>query len=409
MTARFLFLLTEGFDETVIDSQVVDTVAALRREGLPFDVLALCDGRNWMERGGYYRQRARGITARTGARVALRPVVRKTDPVGLLAALPQIALELGPRGLSRALVHCRGDWAARFAAHLAGTFPGVRFVYDCRGDAEAEYERQAEAAGEPAEPVLRKIRAARTLAVSRAALVLCVSTPLRDLLVERYGLDPARARVVPGTADEEVFHPDPAAREEARSELGFGDRYVIVYPGRFGRWHYERETLGVVAALLADDPRAYFLVLTPDVDAARTLAGAMLPPGRFEIRSVEHSDVPRHLRAADLGILLRAPDPINVAACPTKFGEFALTGLPTLISAGIGDCSGFVAANHAGAVLEEADPRLAVEAVRALRREPADALRARIGAAALERFAKRRHARELARLYRDVVSDKRSA
>ena len=43
--ARFLFLLTEGFKETVIDSQVVDPVVLLGREGIDFDLLALVNGR----------------------------------------------------------------------------------------------------------------------------------------------------------------------------------------------------------------------------------------------------------------------------------------------------------------------------------------------------------------------------
>jgi glycosyltransferase involved in cell wall biosynthesis len=406
LSARFLFLLTEGFDETVIDSQVVDTLAALRAEGLPFDLLALCDGRNWLERRAFYTSRGKEIAERTGARVGLRPIVRKTGIVGLAAALPQLAATLGAGGLRRSLIHCRGDWSARIAARLAAGFSGVRFVYDCRGDAEAEFAREAESQGlapERAEAVLARIRAARRSAVAGASLVLAVSEPLRDLLAERYGLEPARGRVVPGAADEAKFHPDEGDRRAMRAELGADERFLIVFPGRFGRWHYNEETFDVVRGLLADDPRAHFLVLTPDLEAARSLAEQRLPPGRYTLRSAAHRDVPRYLRAADLGILLRAADPINVAACPTKFGEFVMTGLPVLISAGIGDCSGFVAAQRAGVVLGAPDPEAAVRGVRALRAEPDAERRARVAAAGRERFSRQRHARELARVYRALA------
>ena len=40
---RFLFLMTEGLDATVIDSQVVDGLVAVRHEGVGFDLLALGD------------------------------------------------------------------------------------------------------------------------------------------------------------------------------------------------------------------------------------------------------------------------------------------------------------------------------------------------------------------------------
>ena len=173
MTARFLFLLTEGFSETVIDSQVVDTLAALRAEGLAFDLLALCDGRDWLAQRSFYAQRGAEIARRTGARVGVWPIARKLSASGLALALPTLAATLGPRGLRNALVHCRGEWASRLAAHLGRAFPGVRFVYDCRGDAEAEYERDAEARGVPAgiaRDTLERIRGARALArVARRA------------------------------------------------------------------------------------------------------------------------------------------------------------------------------------------------------------------------------------------------
>jgi len=42
--------------------------------------------------------------------------------------------------------------------------------------------------------------------------------------------------------------------------------------------------------------------------------------------------VPKFLQAADMGILLRKKDPLNEVAAPTKFAEYMMTGLPTLIS-----------------------------------------------------------------------------
>jgi hypothetical protein len=80
-----------------------------------------------------------------------------------------------------------------------------------------------------------------------------------------------------------------------------------------------------------------------------------------------------------------------------------MTGLPVLISAGLGDCSPFVAAQRAGAVLEAPDAAAAVAAVAAIRAEPDAARRARIAAFG-PTFSRQRYAREMAALYRRVAS-----
>jgi glycosyltransferase involved in cell wall biosynthesis len=231
-----------------------------------------------------------------------------------------------------------------------------------------------------------------------AAHVLCVSSVLRDRLLEQHRIPPERITVVPCVADVEKFHVDERERSESRQALGLADRFVIVYPGRFGRWHYGPETLRVVRGLLDAFPDAYFVCLTPDLEEARRLAGSMLPEGRYRIETAKHAEVPHYLRAADLGLLLRERHPLNEAACPTKFAEYMLCGLPVLISPGIGDCSPFVANHAAGAILEEPDPVAAVEAVRVLRKQPDEARRTRIGAAG-EALSRQRLARDLADLY----------
>ncbi|MGI9433002.1 MAG: glycosyltransferase [Myxococcota bacterium] len=411
MGARNLFLLTEGFDETVIDSQVVDSVVALGAEGVPLDVLSLVDTRNWLARREYYLERRRAIAERTGTRVWILPVVRKTDPAGLFVALPLIAAALGLSGLRRSVVHARGDWAGRIGAVAARALPGVSLLYDCRGDGEAELRRELERTGQTGDDAARQVERlcnARARAVQDADHTLCVSAPLRELLVERHGLAGDHCTVVPCAADEQKFRPDPVARARRRAALGLEDRFVLVYPGRFGRWHYSEETMRVAAGVLEAHADAFFLVLTPDGDVAREMAARQLPEGRFRIEQAAHHEVPEFLQAADLGVLLRASDPINRVACPTKFAEFVMTGLPVLISDEIGDCSSFVRTHGAGAVLRDPDPRAAADAVAALRGEPGTELRERVAAAGLEQFSRQRHAARLAPLYRRLGSARSS-
>lgn len=402
--ARFLFVVAEAPGETVIDSQVIDPIVAVGREGVRMDLLFLADPRPYYEKRAYYQQRGRDIALRTGGAVRIVPIPRKHTRVGAAIAPWVLASEL-LRAPGPLVVHGRSDFSAFIASQVARVSPRVRFLYDARGDVEGEFRQSAARlgeVGERSERTLRRLLAIRHAAVTKAAHVLAVSTVLRDKLVARHGLDPAKASVIPCVADADKFGPSEAERAAVRRELGVEDRFVVVYPGRFGAWHYTEETFAVVRGLMDADPSVFFLVLTPELEAARELARKTLPEGRYEIRSAAHAEVPRYLRAADLGVLLRAPDPLNEVACPTKFAEYVMTGLPVLISAGIGDCSPFVEANRAGAVLAAPDPSSAVAAVDTIRREPDASRRARIAAVGAQ-LSRQRYAREMAELYRRIA------
>jgi glycosyltransferase involved in cell wall biosynthesis len=405
LSSRFLFVVSEGPSETVIDSQVVDPIVAVGREGVAMDLLFMPDPRPYLAKRAYYVRRRREIAARTGGRVSVVPMPRKHTRVGAAIAPWVLAAELA-RTQGRLVVHGRTEFSAFAASLVARRTRRLRFLYDARGDVMAEVRANAIRSndmGPRVERMLRWLLAVRHEAATRAEHVLCVSTVLRDRLVAEHGIDPAKTTVVPCVADADKFFPGEDQRAALRSELGVADRFVVVYPGRFGAWHYNAETFAVVRGLMDADASVFFLVLTPDRDEAAALAARTLPEGRYAIRSARHDEVPGFLRAADLGVLLREPDGLNEVACPTKFAEYVLSGLPVLISAGIGDCSPFVATQRAGAVLEAPDPRAAVAAVARIRSEPDAERRARIAALANQRLSRQRFAREMAALYRKIA------
>lgn len=401
MSPRFLFLMRGGFDPTVIDSQVVDSIAALQPHGVRFELVAFTEGSTWFGRREEQRARRAEIERRLGTRVRAYLTPRQGRPEGNAIATALLCGELA-RGIGRrTVVHARGDGAAAYARRAQRLWPRLRYVWDVRGDSEAEFLLHPDIAGlteARRQSALASVRRERTLAASGASHVFCVSEVLRQHTIERYGLPPDRVTVVPCVADTEKFRLDEADREATRRELGLSDRFVIVYPGRFGRWHYGPETASVVQGIMREHPDAYFLVLTPDTEEANRLLGAALPAGSWEVRSARHAEVPRFLRAGDLGVLLRERHPLNEAACPTKFAEYVTSGVPILISAGIGDCSGFVARHGAGMVLDEPDPRRAAAALTALRAEPARARRERIAKLG-ETFARARVAARMAEVY----------
>lgn len=405
MSARFLFVLAEGPDATVIDSQVVDNVVALGREGVHFDLLFLAEPRRFLAQREYYRRRRREISDRTGGAVYVLPIPRRRSLLGSAPCTALLLAELARSPGRRLVVHARTDFAGYLAYNARRVHRGLRYVFDCRGDSESEFAQEAIARNLPAaeaERIQRLLRVNCTAAVAGAEHVLAVSSVLRDRLVERWGLDARRSTVVPCVADRDKFHPDEHDRAATRRELGLEDRFVVIYPGRFGRWHYTPEMFAVVRGMMDADPKVHLLVLTPEGEAANALARKTLPEGRYSILSAAHHEVPRYLRAADLGILLRAPDPLNEVACPTKFAEFVTSGLPVMISAGIGDCSRFVAERDAGIVLPAPDPAVAAAALAKLCLEQPEARRKRIADAG-STLSRQHYVADMAALYRRIA------
>lgn len=402
---RFVFVMGGEFEPTVIDSQVVDAIAALDREEIHFDLVLLMHGGVLVHKLRENFARRTAIMERIAGRVRVLPVPRQGLTLGRILGAGALGLDLGLHPARRTVLHGRGEIVSSFAAVLRRRLASVRLVYDARGDSVAEQEMYAERAGIPldAAPSPRYFELARQMSIEAADHIFCVSTVLRDRLRVRYGVPAQQCTVVPCVADPAKFTLDEEDRRRARSELDLQGRFVIVYPGRLGQWHEGERVFAVVRALMEARDDIFFLVLTPDLDAARELAGATLPANRWLATHVPHGAVPRYLRASDLGILIRERHPLNEVACPTKFAEFVMSGLPVLISPAIGDCTGFVVEHRAGVVLARNDPELAVAAVEDLRREDAAARRARVAAAAVS-FRRDLAAQTMAAVYRRLAA-----
>ncbi len=202
---------------------------------------------------------------------------------------------------------------------------------------------------------------------ARAARVLCVSTALRDVLEGRHPGVRDKADVIPCGHDDARFGLDPAARAAARARLGLGERFVVVYAGSLVPYQLPEHVLRVGAIARRLRPDAHLLLLTPEVARGQALAGAAgLGPEAVTVFAAAHDEVPALLNAADVGLLLRRPDPVNAVASPTKLAEYLACGLPVLVSEGIGDASDLVRECQGGEVLRDVDDTVAIE--RALRR-----------------------------------------
>jgi hypothetical protein len=111
-----------------------------------------------------------------------------------------------------------------------------------------------------------------------------------------------------------------------------------------------------------------------------------------------------HLCAGDVGLLLRERHPMNEVAAPGKFAEYVLSGLPIVMTEGIGDFSAAVRDSELACVLpdlaNEGDWRERIR--RFCARDVTSGQRAAFAEWAAERFAVEAHVPRLAALYRTV-------
>jgi hypothetical protein len=137
--------------------------------------------------------------------------------------------------------------------------------------------------------------------------------------------------VIPCLAPEADFFFDPELRARVRADLGMvADETVYIYSGSLAAYQCFDETIAAFGAVLASGVPARLIVLTPDVERAVKKASGV-PADRVICKAVPHRDVNGYLNAADVGMLLRDSTPVNAVAFPTKFAEYAMTGLKVMM------------------------------------------------------------------------------
>lgn len=164
---------------------------------------------------------------------------------------------------------------------------------------------------------------------SRASLVIVVSTPLKDYLVEQ-GVSPEQVVVLPNGTEPERFRPDRQACQDIRARCKISPESVVIgFSGILRPWHgiellietmaYLRRTRGKGHLLIVGDgPCRVSLEQLVDSQGLRNVV-------TFTGR-VPHREIPRYLAAFDIGVSPRA----TFYASPMKIPEYMATGMAVL-------------------------------------------------------------------------------
>jgi glycosyltransferase involved in cell wall biosynthesis len=168
-----------------------------------------------------------------------------------------------------------------------------------------------------------------------AAEKINVLTPaFRKNIVERGLADPEKITFIPNGADIEMFTPGPRD-EEIRERYGWGDKFVVLYAGAHGianhLWQLidaaeilrDRGRDDIVLASVGDGPQKPELV-------AETKRRGLTNMNWLD--SVSKSEMPRLLRAADVGAAVLKRVETFKTVYPNKIFDYMACARPTLLA-----------------------------------------------------------------------------
>ena len=357
-TIHFLYVVSEGFPPTVFDSQVVDYLHMMEGQGILFELVVferlLGILPNWRRN----RKRLREVREQLNGRIYYRFLI--TTFLGWDFWVPQLQLYLiaKPSDPSvRTVIHARTQTSTAIALRLKSWIPETKVVFDMRGDTPAEYLLSVEKSGGDlrSRAVRRKYEKLKSIemrAVKESDAILCVSGVMRDKIVGEYRVPPQKIHVIPTVANTRKFYWDPQLRSVVRKELGIEDKFTFVYAGSIRAYQSIEILLEFFRNTQVKRSEVHLLLITPQSTEDEQYLHRLLSPGTCTVRSASHNEMARWLNAADAGLLLREPNPVNQVAAPTKFAEYLLCGLPVVMTAGIGDFSELAKKEKMGIVLE---------------------------------------------------------
>lgn len=371
VSAASLFISYDGISDPLGRSQILPYLTGLARRGHRITILS-CEKPDRLRKDG---ARIRRLCEEAG--LAWHPIRYHKRPPILSSVWDAAMLRRCAEKLHRRehfdIVHCRSYIPAIAGLHLKRKF-GVRFLFDMRGfwpDEKVEGKSWPQTS-----PLFRAVYAyfkrLEAKLLTGADHIVSLTHEGKRQLLTRPQLQPAGAEitVIPCCVDFGHFPLVQAGdRAAARKALGIAaEAKVLAYLGSLGSWYMLGEMLDFFGVMLAREPGAVFLFVTPDaagpIRAAAEARG--VPADRLVIRAATREEVPVLMAAADIGIFFIAPVFSKKASSPTKMGEMLALGLPLVANAGVGDVAEIVAETGCGVAIERFDATAYGEALDAI-------------------------------------------
>jgi len=187
---------------------------------------------------------------------------------------------------------------------------------------------------------------------------------------------------IPSVANEQKFLFSKAERDSTRNALGLtNDQWVMLYSGKFGGLYYKDEMALIFRWLKEMESRLHLLIVSPqsDIEIHEIFSRVGVPLQDYSVVQSEYHDIHKYYFAADFGINILPPSPVQKYRSPIKVGEFLCSGLPFLTNYGVSEDYLIAEEKNVGAVIQDITTEEIMSAwqkIKAILSVPADKRRA---------------------------------
>ena len=356
--ARVLYLSYNGMLDPLGQSQVIPYLKQLNRRGVEFTLVSF-ERPEALAKHDAELARMRSDLAASGIdwhwlRYHKTPSLPATS-YDVLAGIRYGRRLLREKKID--LIHARSHIPAAIALRLKQRC-GAKFIFDVRGLMADEYVD----AGHWKKDSLpyRITKSAERRALAAADGIVTLTERIWPIMKAWPALQDREVihEVVPCCADLELFRFNEDERRRRRAELGFGNRFVLVYSGSIDGWYLTEEMADFFVAVQQQNSEAHFLWLTPAKhDRIRELMRARgFSHERYTVIAAAPREVASYLSAADAGLAFIKPCFSKLASSPTKYAEYLGCGLPLAINAGVGDSDALITGAEVGTLVAGFNP-----------------------------------------------------
>ena len=317
---KLLFVFFEGLPSTVIESQVLLHCKELKKINVECEIWSFAWNQKLYKDSLEKLKKAKDIS---GCEVKVLKAIRPIYPFSEVMNALILKYNLKKFNCNFDLVHARTDYSAAVVSYITDNF-----IWDCRGDVEAEFEANYNNTVNFLAIYKKYKILTNTNRAKKAKKAIFVSNYLKN----KFNFQ-RESFVIGCLANSDFFYFDKNLRDITRKKLGIkNEEKVFIYSGSINYYQMFDETILLLKKFLDFK----MIILTPNIQKAKQYLSG-IDKNRYFLLQANFEDVNKFLNAADIGVIYRKQHPLNMAASPTKFAEYAMSGLSILFSDGIGD------------------------------------------------------------------------
>lgn len=363
---RVLYLCYDGMTDPLGQSQVINYLIGLSKNGLQFDIISF-------EKPLKFQALGAEISALLDKNsIGWYPQVFHQEIPVFSKIMDRRKMYTTAVKLHKQkkydVIHCRCYIAAEIGLKLKKA-TGVKFLFDIRGF--WANQKQDENSWDTSKWFWKKVfehyKKKEKDFVQQSDHMVCLTTVGKSEIKSWPFYTNVPLTVIPCCANSKLFGLTSTHKKMlARTTLQIpSTSFVLSYLGSIGTLYMLEEMIQFFKLLLLEKPEAFFLIITNAKPEELKPAFAMqnIDKEKYKILSVPYTQVPEMMYASDLSLSLTKPVYSKMAGSPVKVGEILSMGIP-MIANNVGDSGLFIQKNKLGIMLRDISETSFKEAIK---------------------------------------------